>query len=223
MPSRPCKGLSGCIAIRRMAGLYSRRRRPVPMNVPLVPSPATKCVICAVRLRPDLRAGRLVVRAPVGVVAVLVGVEVALGRRRVAPPRLADRAVAPLLRVGQDDLGAVGAQDALALRAGVRGQAELDPVAERRADHRQAMPVLPLVASRIVFSGVSSPRAMPSRDHRERRAVLDAAAGIEPLRLRRDGHGPWEMCRDARQLDQWCVADEVHERRHVCGCYLCHA
>ena len=44
-PSRPCSGESGCTEISLTLGLASRSRRPVPMKVPLVPSPDTKCVI----------------------------------------------------------------------------------------------------------------------------------------------------------------------------------
>ena len=47
------------------------------------------------------------VRAPVGVVAVLVRVEVATRIGGVDPPRLVDGAVAAFHRIGEDDLGAV--------------------------------------------------------------------------------------------------------------------
>ena len=90
----------------------SRSRRPTPMNVPLVPRPATKWV-----RRPSVcsrisGAVVVVVRAPVGVVVVLVGVEVSgrvLGEQA---PRLADGAVGALHRIGEHDLGAERAQGA---------------------------------------------------------------------------------------------------------------
>ena len=44
-PSRPWSGESGCTEISLTLGLASRSRRPVPMKVPLVPRPDTKCVI----------------------------------------------------------------------------------------------------------------------------------------------------------------------------------
>ena len=37
-------GESGCTLINLMSGSCSRKRLPVPVNVPLVPNPATKCV-----------------------------------------------------------------------------------------------------------------------------------------------------------------------------------
>ena len=102
-PSRPCSGESGCTEISRMSRRCSRSRRPTPTNVPLVPSPATKCV-----MRPSVcsrisGAGRVVVRAPVGVVVVLVGVEVALrvGSRRAAALRGSRRRCLPSDRSGR--------------------------------------------------------------------------------------------------------------------------
>ena len=44
-PSSPCSGESGCTDVSRIDGLDLAQRRPAPMNVPLVPSPATKCVM----------------------------------------------------------------------------------------------------------------------------------------------------------------------------------
>ena len=43
-PSSPCMGESGCTLTNLMSSLCSRKRLPVPVNVPLVPRPATKCV-----------------------------------------------------------------------------------------------------------------------------------------------------------------------------------
>ena len=43
-PSRPLNGESGSSEIHWMRGFNSFRRRVVPTKVPLVPSPATKCV-----------------------------------------------------------------------------------------------------------------------------------------------------------------------------------
>ncbi len=45
MPSRPWKGESGSKEMTSISGLYSLRRVAVPTKVPLVPRPATKCVI----------------------------------------------------------------------------------------------------------------------------------------------------------------------------------
>jgi hypothetical protein len=58
---------------------------------------------------------------PVGVVAVLVGIEVKIGIVRVELLDLADRAVGLLGGIGQNQFGAVGAEDLLALWRRIRG------------------------------------------------------------------------------------------------------
>ncbi len=45
IPSRPWNGESGSTEISRTSGFFSRRKRPTPMKVPLVPRPVTKWVI----------------------------------------------------------------------------------------------------------------------------------------------------------------------------------
>src|SRR5215218_3299001 len=83
----------------------------------------------ASRLLPDLGRRRLVVRARVGRVGVLVRIEVALGVLGVEPPRLTDGPVRAIAGVGKDEVHAVSAQDLLSLLAGVLRHAELHPVA----------------------------------------------------------------------------------------------
>src|SRR5919107_3523686 len=63
----------------------------------------------AVRLLPDLRRRRFIVRARVGGVGVLVRIEVAFGVLCVEPPRLTDGPVRAVVRVGKDEVDAVGA------------------------------------------------------------------------------------------------------------------
>ena len=106
------------------------------MNVPLVPRPATKCVRRPLVCSMISGAGRVVMRAPVRVVAVLIRIKVALRIRRDHPAHFADRAVGALERTGQHELGAERAKNQLPLRARVLGQAQLHFVAARRADHR---------------------------------------------------------------------------------------
>ena len=44
IPSRPCIGPSGCIETQATRRDFDFRYRVTPTNVPVVPSPATKCV-----------------------------------------------------------------------------------------------------------------------------------------------------------------------------------
>ena len=89
------------------------------MNVPLVPSPATKCVTRPLCLIPDFERRGVVMRAPVELVVVLVGIKI---------PRRALRQTGVALRewrrrtpraVGEDQLGPY-AEDSLPLRSDVR-------------------------------------------------------------------------------------------------------
>ena len=113
----------------------------------------------AARLGPDLRARRLEVRPPVGGIGVLVRVEVLRPRAPSGATRLPDRAVGALERVGQDELRAVrreGSPGARRRRDGRKDRVTGNPSA--RPSIASAMPVLPEVASRIVFPAVSAPR-----------------------------------------------------------------
>ena len=69
------------------------------------------------------------------------------------------------------------------------------------------MPVLPLVASMMVFSGVSSPCGLRRLDHGQGRAVLDGTAGIEIFQLDVDLH--LRMGIEAVQADNGGLPDEL--------------
>ena len=159
-----------------MAGLNVRRRLAVPMNVPLVPRPATKCVsappVCS------MISGAVVV--------VLVRVEVAIGFLSLEPSRLADRAVGAFERVGQEQLGAERFQDELALRARIRGHAQLDLVSARRANHRVRDTRIAGCRVENREAGFQGARFLAFRDHARRRAVLDRTAGVLAFDLRAD-------------------------------------
>ena len=131
----------------------------------------------------DLDGGRVVVRPPVGLVAVLVGVEVALGLEREQPPRLADGAVRSFERVGPDDVGAVDVEQPLALARDVRRHAQLDRVAQGGAQHRQRDAG---VAGRGVeqrLAGHQRAGAQALADHRGGGAILHRPARIARLEL----------------------------------------
>ena len=168
-----------------IAGLNSRRRRPVPMNVPLVPRPATKCVTRPPVCSMISGAGRVVVRAPVRR-RCCTGPGRSSGPGPAAYERRASRMAPsdPFERVGEHELGAVGAQDPLALGRDVLRHAELHPVAARGADHRVGDAG---VARRRVEDRLARRqqrrRARPSRIMRSGGAVLDRPARVLPLGL----------------------------------------
>ena len=171
----------------------------------------------AVGLRPDLGAGRALVRLGVGRVPVLVGLERAGDVAR-QPGR--DRVVA-LGRLGgdvggaQDDLGAVRAQQRLLLRRLLVGHDEDAAVALERGGDRQAVAG---VAGRRLDdgpAGLEQARALGGLDHRQPDPVLHRAARVEHLELREQQRpavlGP-EVAGQPRDADQRRVAHEVEDR-----------
>jgi hypothetical protein len=136
-----------------------------------------------IRLLDDLGARRLVVRAPVRRVVVLVRVEIAIGVGVVNPARLADGAVAAFHRIGQHHLGAVGAQQSRSFGRHVARQAEAHAIARAGGEHGVGNAG---VAGRGVeqhparYEG-AAPLAV--EHHGQRRAVLHRSAGIRRLEL----------------------------------------
>ena len=156
--------------------------------VPPVPTPATKAVIRAAGLLPDLRAGGAIVDLGIGQVGELVGPP---GAGDLAGQAVGDAVVA-LGRVGRDggrrdhDLGAVGLEQADLLAAHLVGQDEDAAIALDRGRQGQADAG---VAGRGLDDRAARPQpALPLGlfDHRHADAVLDAAAGIERLELDQD-------------------------------------
>ena len=121
--------------MQRIAGFSSLSRRVVPTNVPLVPSPATKCVMRPAGLLPNLVGGGVVVRLPVRGIAVLVGIEIFLGIGGDNLVNTADRAVGAFVAGSDHELRAKRGEDAFAFVRGAVGKAEFYGIAERRADH----------------------------------------------------------------------------------------
>ena len=116
-------------------------------------------------------------------IAVLVAVEVRLGRIFIATLDLVQRLVVPQHRVGVDYLGPVRQQSLLALFAGVLGHHQRNPVAENRAYHRVG-------DSRVSRSGVDDgllPGQLAGQDgfhqHSEHGPVLYGPAGVQVLAL----------------------------------------
>ncbi len=132
----------------------------------------------------DLDARRVEVRAPVGVAAVLIRVEVPVRILSVNPPGLQDGAVAPLHRIGEDEIRAIRLEHLPALAGHVRRHAELHQKAARGAEQGVG-------DARVARRGVEQhlaraqgAAALTVLDHREGGAVLDGAAGVMQLELR---------------------------------------
>ena len=87
-------------------------------TVPLVPRPATKCVICPRGLLPDFRSSGRIVRGGIGEIGVLIGIKVLVGFSFVDFADTANGAVGAFVTRGEDYFDAVHLQDLLALCRG---------------------------------------------------------------------------------------------------------
>src|SRR5207245_1992438 len=134
-------------------------------------------------LREDFYRRTLVMSAPVGRIRVLVGIEVLAGILRDELADKEDRAVRALAGLAINDLGAVGRDQGLALGAHIARHYELDAVTLGRADQRicDAGVAGGRVDDRLLVRERATPLAV--LDHRERRAILDRSARVEPLGL----------------------------------------
>ena len=163
-----------------------RRRDPIakvgrqPGDGPAGAGGADQHVEIGAEVVEDL-VGGAPVRLRIRGVVVLAHEEVAL--LLLQPPRLLDRANRTLVGGGEDDLGTVGDEDALALLAHVLGHDEHRPVSLHRRDHRESD--TGVARGRLDDGHVRGENAATLRvlDHVERGAVLDRPAGVEALEL----------------------------------------
>src|SRR5580765_4309122 len=156
----------------------------------------------------DLRSGRIVVRAPVAVVVVLIGIEVLVGILRKQTPRLPNGAVGTLERARHDQIRAKGPKDELAFVAGILRHAQLDLVPLCRPDHRVRDPG---VAGRRIENRLAMPelaRGLTLRDHSRRRAILDGPPGVLPLSLGVNLDAG-TLLLDLTEPNEWSAANEV--------------
>ena len=129
-----------------------------------------------------------------------------------------DRAVRTLPGVAVHDLGAVSLHQRLALGADVAGHHQLDPVSLGPAE--QGVSDTGVARGRVDDRLVVGQRsaALAVLDHRERGAVLDRPARIEPLGLGVDLHAG-ELALEHADAQQRRVA---HEPRDPCPARASH-
>ena len=188
------------------------------MIVPPVPTPATKASRLAVGVAQDLLRRRAAVHLRVGRVVELLRHEVVLVLRHQLLGG-EDGAGHALDRRREDELGAVALQQLAALGAHVVRHRQDQLVALHGSDHREADAG---VAGRRLDdggAGLEHAALLGVLDHRERDAVLDAAAGVAALELGDDlgaalGH-------DAVEPHHRRVADEVENAGGDAATCLC--
>ena len=164
-------------------------------------------------LLPDLGPGRLVVRARVALVAVLVGL---VGAGNLLGEPVGDGVVA-LRRLGldgiraDDHLGAEGLEQRDLLAAHLVGHGEDAAVAAQRGDDRKAGAGVPGGRLDDRAAGLQLPFALGRVDHRDRDPVLDRAARVEELELGEDGRRV--VGHDVLEPNERGVADQLEQRR----------
>ena len=166
----------------------------------------------ALGLVPDLGAGGAVVDLGVGEVGELVGPPGAgdLAGQAVGDAVVAVRRIGRDVGLGDDDLGAVGLEQADLLGAHLVGQDEDAAVALDGGDHGQADAG---VAGGRLNDGAARPQpaaALRLGDHGHADAVLHAAAGVEGLDL--DVDARLQPFRETAQPDQRRPADGLENR-----------
>src|SRR2546428_2295962 len=162
------------------------------------------------RLLPDLWARPELMSERVRRIGVLVDVHIALPLGGGHTLRLADRAVGPLERIGEHELGAERADDAFALDRDLVRHAELEGVTAHRADHRQCDSGVP--AGRVEDRSATAQASglFGGKDHPEPRTVFDAAARVDALDLRPELAA--KASADAMQRDERGAADSLEDR-----------
>ena len=138
-------------------------RREVPVKVPLVPMLVTKCVTRPSVWLDNFGAGAVEMRAPVGGVAVLVGIKVFLGACGEDLLAETNRSVGAFAGIGKHHFRAVGFQNLFAFMRGIGGQAQFRAVALDGADHRigDAGVAAGGVEQNVIFG--QAPERSPSR------------------------------------------------------------
>ena len=205
--------------MQRICGFNSFSRRVVPTKVPLVPRPATKCVICP-RVCSQISGAVVgVVRRGIRRIAVLIGIEIFLGIGVVNFAHAPDRAVGGFVARRVDNLDAVCQQNLLPFgrRARRAGKALRGSRAPRRS-WRRRFPCCRWSRRGSLCPGRRSPRRSPSRIMEYAARSFTEPPGIEPLRLGAN-LDVREFRAGALETDQRRIADAIEQvLAHWGGC-----
>ena len=201
-----CSGDSGWTEISRTRGSMLPKKPPGAHECAAGAETGNEMSQASLGLRQDLGSGRGVVRAPVGIVVVLIGVEVTLRIGRIEPASLGDRSVGTVHRARQHDFGAVHLQHSQPLGRDILGHAEHQPVPSCGRDHRVGNPGIS--RRRIEDGGARTQHAAPFAILHDRvgSAIFDGSTRVLEFRLGKDLHTARARCQ-AAQFQQRCVPD----------------
>ena len=170
-------------------GIQFLQPREVPMNVPLVPMPGDKMRHPPIRLPPDFRRGR----RGSGLSSwrrCCIGRDKNTSSGCSSTSRRTYRCAPSVLSVGSVRISSAPYACKLCLRSmlAFAGSARRDLVAALGGDHRVGDACVAAGGVDEDFVLGQQPAALAVEDHRQRRAVLHAAAGVVPLGLGEDPH-----------------------------------
>ncbi len=135
-------------------------------------------------LPPDFVSGSVcVVRAPVGIVRVLIGIVIAFGIGGGHLPRLQDRAVGAFAGIGINDLGTVSPKNPLPLRRNVGWHTKCHWNAIGCAQHGIGNPRIAAGGVQQSLARSQFPRPQSFVDNIRSCTIFDRAAGVVPLRF----------------------------------------
>src|SRR2546426_283951 len=158
-------------------------------------------------LLPDFATGAFVMRAPVGVVIILIRVEIfcSIARGHLASDRL--RAVRALQRICFNNFRAVNSQNALALFARVRRQTERHRISARGPQHGISDSGISTRRVQNDFAWIKSAAALSLENHRQSGAVFNGSSRIHMLSFDEDLDASRKLTGHTTQAKQGRTAD----------------
>ena len=138
------------------------------------------------RLLPDFIGGAVIVRAPVGIVGILIGIEIFFGMFRCKFAHFANRPIRSFARVGVDNVRAIRMQDVLALDGDVLPHAQRHLETLRCADHGIGNPCISAGGIQQRFTRPKFSAATRFSHDVCGGAIFNRAAGIHPLGFPQD-------------------------------------
>src|SRR5579871_771274 len=164
----------------------------------------------ALRLLPDFVGCRVVVRLPVGVVRILVGIEVLIRVSRGQLPRHADGAVRSVAGIRINNVGAIALQDLLTLARNIFRHAQRDGKSFRRADHGISDAGVAAGGIEEHLAGTELPATPSLGDNVGGGTILYRSARVIPLSLTQECYAR-QVSGDRIQSKERSIANAIDE------------
>src|SRR5450631_2293150 len=161
-------------------------------------------------LLPDFVGGPVIVRFPVGVVGILVGIEILIGMLGGELAGQADGAVGAIGGIGIKNVGAIAMQDLLALARNVFRHAQGDGESFGRSQHGVSDASVAAGGVEKNFAGAKLTAAAGLGDDVGGGAIFDRSAGVVPFGLTQKCYAR-QVGGERVQTQQRSVADALEQ------------